>query len=620
MWKNRTLFQKIFLGTLLLVFMTLVIYHSFNLYYQYRQNEKSTIEDVSELSETINNVLEEYIGQIEGTISSIYYELYQNESGALSTFLSDSDNIDIEAKLKQNQELQEFFSQLFLMRKDFVDVYVYTDTENQFMYSTYGGKIMDYSPEGQEWYTETIQKGGKTHVVINQIPEHITYKKPVIGLSRMIKNVNNENIAQNTVVRLDFTMQNLENLIDAYLVNEDTTVLIADDNEDIVYQSGVPLNFRDESEKDRFLNEKSSKHKLGKESYIFAGSQITAYDWSVIIATNTKHVLNLTKDYLIITVMIAIFLILLTAAISYAYDKNMTKPIQELERGMQYIQKGEFDIALMRTTDDELGQLVDAFNTMSRKTKTLIQEKYEEELEKKEAQFQFLQAQIDPHFIFNTLQIISSMAVVKQLPEIENVSNSLARLIRYSISGEDKLILLKEELKNVKSYLEIQKIRFKNRLTYDMQLECAVDNIYIIKLTLQPIVENGISHGLESMTNSGKIMIRVYWENDMIIEISDNGLGMTKEELDMLLRRINGEAEHSTENSGEEKKINREQQETTMKGKGNHVGLRNINQRLKMYYGEQYKLSIRSEKGRGTVVTVKIPGSRGTENEENVDC
>lgn len=620
MWKNRTLFQKIFLGTLLLVFMTLVIYHSFNLYYQYRQNEKSTIEDVSELSETINNVLEEYIGQIEGTISSIYYELYQNESGALSTFLSDSDNIDIEAKLKQNQELQEFFSQLFLMRKDFVDVYVYTDTENQFMYSTYGGKIMDYSPEGQEWYTETIQKGGKTHVVINQIPEHITYKKPVIGLSRMIKNVNNENIAQNTVVRLDFTMQNLENLIDAYLVNEDTTVLIADDNEDIVYQSGVPLNFRDESEKDRFLNEKSSKHKLGKESYIFAGSQITAYDWSVIIATNTKHVLNLTKDYLIITVMIAIFLILLTAAISYAYVKNMTKPIQELERGMQYIQKGEFDIALMRTTDDELGQLVDAFNTMSRKTKTLIQEKYEEELEKKEAQFQFLQAQIDPHFIFNTLQIISSMAVVKQLPEIENVSNSLARLIRYSISGEDKLILLKEELKNVKSYLEIQKIRFKNRLTYDMQLECAVDNIYIIKLTLQPIVENAISHGLESMTNSGKIMIRVYWENDMIIEISDNGLGMTKEELDMLLRRINGEAEHSTENSGEEKKINREQQETTMKGKGNHVGLRNINQRLKMYYGEQYKLSIRSEKGRGTVVTVKIPGSRGTENEENVDC
>lgn len=620
MWKNRTLFQKIFLGTLLLVFMTLVIYHSFNLYYQYRQNEKSTIEDVSELSETINNVLEEYIGQIEGTISSIYYELYQNESGALSTFLSDSDNIDIEAKLKQNQELQEFFSQLFLMRKDFVDVYVYTDTENQFMYSTYGGKIMDYSPEGQEWYTETIQKGGKTHVVINQIPEHITYKKPVIGLSRMIKNVNNENIAQNTVVRLDFTMQNLENLIDAYLVNEDTTVLIADDNEDIVYQSGVPLNFRDESEKDRFLNEKSSKHKLGKESYIFAGSQITAYDWSVIIATNTKHVLNLTKDYLIITVMIAIFLILLTAAISYAYVKNMTKPIQELERGMQYIQKGEFDIALMRTTDDELGQLVDAFNTMSRKTKTLIQEKYEEELEKKEAQFQFLQAQIDPHFIFNTLQIISSMAVVKQLPEIENVSNSLARLIRYSISGEDKLILLKEELKNVKSYLEIQKIRFKNRLTYDMQMECAVDNIYIIKLTLQPIVENAISHGLESMTNSGKIMIRVYWENDMIIEISDNGLGMTKEELDMLLRRINGEAEHSTENSGEEKKINREQQETTMKGKGNHVGLRNINQRLKMYYGEQYKLSIRSEKGRGTVVTVKIPGSRGTENEENVDC
>ena len=259
-------------------------------------------------------------------------------------------------------------------------------------------------------------------------------------------------------------------------------------------------------------------------------------------------------------------------------------------------------------------------NGGSRKTKTLIQEKYEEELEKKEAQFQFLQAQIDPHFIFNTLQIISSMAVVKQLPEIENVSNSLARLIRYSISGEDKLILLKEELKNVKSYLEIQKIRFKNRLTYDMQLECAVDNIYIIKLTLQPIVENAISHGLESMTNSGKIMIRVYWENDMIIEISDNGLGMTKEELDMLLRRINGEAEHSTENSGEEKKINREQQETTMKGKGNHVGLRNINQRLKMYYGEQYKLSIRSEKGRGTVVTVKIPGSRGTENEENVDC
>ena len=220
---------------------------------------------------------------------------------------------------------------------------------------------------------------------------------------------------------------------------------------------------------------------------------------------------------------------------------------------------------------------------------------------KKEAQYKFLQAQIDPHFIFNTLQIISSMALVYKTPEIKVVSNSLAEIIRYSISDTQKTIFLKDEIKNVRSYLEIQKIRFKNRLSYEIIMDPDLEDTSIIKLILQPIVENGIVHGLENRKDNGLISIHAFQDSDKVfITIKDNGKGMTNETLDTIMKQINLPMKSADMDSVVK------ETELDTKSKGNHVGLRNINLRLKMYYGDEYGLSISSQENIGTIVTICI--------------
>lgn len=604
MWRNRTIFQKIFFGTISFVILTLLSYYSFIVYYEYKNNAETTMEESIDLSEKINNALKDYITQIDGTITSFYYELYQNKEGALASLLSTDDKLSAEKAIWQKNSLERYFSQLFLMRRDFIDVYIYRTKDKNYLYSPYAGKKIGYSPEESEAYWKTLKKNGKTNIILNYLPEHSNYKKPVIGFSRMLKDVGNQGIKGNTIVMLDFTMKNLDNLIDNYITNDMTTVLLVNKQGEIIYQRGAEMKLEEHEEKD-FVKKGIDVgfQSINGKKYILSSDGGTVYEWQVMIVTNKDYILMKTKDYLIFTVVIGILLIFMAIMVCYFFARNLYQPIAMLKRGMETIQEGEFDIQISKKSNDELGCLIDDFNCMAFKTKTLIKEKYEEELQKKEAQYKFLQAQIDPHFIFNTLQIISSMAIVNRVPEIETVSNSLARLIRYSISGEQKTILLKEELKNVTCYLEIQKIRFKKRLSYVIDVEDELLNINIIKLVLQPIVENGIRHGFEDRNGNGRIEIRGYRKEERIyIYIKDNGRGMSEEEVEGLMEKINEPLKRKNINevkAAEERKMREE---------GNHVGLRNINLRIKMYYGEDYGIFIKSKPMEGTIVTVCIRG------------
>ncbi len=614
MWKNKTIFQKMFHGTMILMILTLLMYYIFVFYYEYKNSAEKTIQESVELSDKINAALKDYVTQIDGTIASFYFELYRNETGALASLLRSDKNAQGFEKTQQDKLLTTYFTQLFMMRRDFVDVYIYMNPDKDYLFSNYGGKTLNYVPDHSEWYQDTLDRDGRTNIVINYIPEHMSYKKPVIGFSRKLKNIDDEGIVEDTVIMLDFTMKNLDTLIDTYITNDMTTVMLVDEAGEIVYQRGA---FIDWSERGHGAfdgrNGRIRFENTGGERYIIAGCDEKVYEWNVVIATNMDYIFMKIKDYLILAIEVEAVLILMSVGLSWFLAKSISRPIQILEKGMQTIQSGNFDIRLKKETDDELGRLIEDFNEMAYHTKKLIKEKYEEELQRKEAQYRFLQAQIDPHFIFNTLQIISSMAVVYKTPEIEVMSNSLAELIRYSISGDEKTIQLKEELKNVKSYLDIQKIRFKNRFTYQIEVEKGLENLPIIKLVLQPIVENSINYGLKNRKENGRIEIRSCRHgNAFYLEIKDNGQGMAKDELEKLMKHINEPLRRV-----EDGKIEKEP-ENVFEKKRNHVGLRNINLRLKMYYGETYGLLIESKKDVGTVVRVCI--RKEGEDGKAADC
>ena len=197
--------------------------------------------------------------------------------------------------------------------------------------------------------------------------------------------------------------------------------------------------------------------------------------------------------------------------------------------------------------------------------------------------------------------------MVYKRADIATVSNGLAKLIRYSIDGDSKVISVKEEIINVKSYLEIQSIRFRNRFSYEIIIPEEMNSITIIKLVLQPIVENCICHGIGDMDSKGHIQIKgEIYQKEAALYIRDNGAGILPEDLVCLLEAVNRE-----ENE-------KEAVELEVKKKGNNVGLRNINLRLKMYYGEAYGLRINSKQGEGTEVEIRIPLGREENNGEIV--
>ena len=223
---------------------------------------------------------------------------------------------------------------------------------------------------------------------------------------------------------------------------------------------------------------------------------------------------------------------------------------------------------------------------MARQIRVLMDDIVAEHESKRKSEFDTLQSQINPHFLYNTLDIIVWMIENEQKAEAVKVVTALARFFRISLSKGKSIIRVRDELEHVRNYLMIQQMRFKNKFTYRIESEPDTLNLASLKLMLQPLVENAIYHGMEFMDGDGEILVRAYLENgDLWFSVSDNGLGMTKEQTASLL----------TDSSHVPSK------------KGSGIGVKNVNERIRLYFGEAYGLLIQSEPDEGTTVVIHLP-------------
>ena len=281
--------------------------------------------------------------------------------------------------------------------------------------------------------------------------------------------------------------------------------------------------------------------------------------------------------------MLPVFLI-----ISHLY----TKPLREISNAIRKFSGGDFTQHLEVTTQDELGEVADCFNHMVDAIRRLIDENYGIRLKEKESELQLLQAQINPHFLYNTLDSLYWQAIEKDNEELAESILSLSQLFRLVLSRGKGEIPLEDEFELVSCYLKVQKMRFTDRLQYSIDLSDEVRNIRIPKLIVQPFVENAIVHGFEQ-TNSGcQVAITAFHEEDYVcIEVLDTGAGMTKEQLDAL-----------TDDSRDD---------PYAKQRMGGYAIRNIRERLQMKYQDRFTLDIQSEPGKGTIVLLKIPFEEG---------
>lgn len=290
-------------------------------------------------------------------------------------------------------------------------------------------------------------------------------------------------------------------------------------------------------------------------------------------------------------VLYLFFMILLTIFLSRRAASALSKPLEGLTEKMKQVQKGRFEPSVFREgkySNDEVGQLHKDFQTMINKINVLIKENYEKLLMIKETEYKALQAQINPHFLYNTLDSINWIAKINKQPKIYIMVEALGNMMRNIISKKAPLISIKEELQIVENYITIQKYRYQERLHFTLNSLTDIEHYLIPKLSIQPIVENAIQHGVEESESGCSITVDIYTldNEDLHIVVEDNGPGMNQGTITSIFK-------------GE------------IKPKGTGIGLRNINDRIKLMFGSSYGIQMESEKGKGTRVIITLPCRMG---------
>jgi two-component system sensor histidine kinase YesM len=312
-------------------------------------------------------------------------------------------------------------------------------------------------------------------------------------------------------------------------------------------------------------------------------------DWLVIGKAPVRQVLKQVNAVAQRTVLIGLAYILGSMLLAGMLSSRVIKPLKRLRKGMKQLETGNFNIAVPVDTEDEIGYFCISFNQMADEINRLIVKVYETELVKKDAEIKALQSQINPHFLYNTLGTIDSLASADADRRISIISRSLAKMFRYNISGGN-MSTLEAEIGQIGLYLSIQKIRYESRLEYSLTIEPGLESMRLPKLLLQPLVENSIIHGIEHMAAKGYIRIQVVSvdEQDAEIRVWNNGQaipeGRLKEIEDML--ETWSPASHADPQSS--------------------IGLVNVQARLKLIYGNRYGLTIHSSPEQGTEFILRV--------------
>ncbi|WP_160723814.1 sensor histidine kinase [Bacillus sp. USDA818B3_A] len=294
----------------------------------------------------------------------------------------------------------------------------------------------------------------------------------------------------------------------------------------------------------------------------------------------------------IIIVMITLVIVLFaTMFISF----RLTAPIKVLIANMKKVEKGVFEADFESLGNDEIGMLGRHFKLMIAKINELIEREYKLEIENKSSQLRVLQSQINPHFLYNAFQSIGTLALKLKAVPVYSLLNSLSNIMRYSMNMKDDIVPFLAEVNHVKSYLNLQKQRFDEMFEFELEIETGIEEILVPKMILQPIVENCFKHGFDQQLEKAMITITAKGEHDhyLYISIKDNGMGVSEEALVQLRRELSDRDDDYQKKAG--------------------IGLKNIYDRLKIYYSNQVEMDVSSGKEGGFTVTIIIP--RDIQNE-----
>ncbi|MDF2612739.1 MAG: signal transduction protein [Clostridia bacterium] len=363
-------------------------------------------------------------------------------------------------------------------------------------------------------------------------------------------------------------------LIDYYLIDGNGNIITT--KKELAYTDKIDiLDWVSKKRNSQIIKQRDTK-------YLATQYEIRDYGWDIIGITDLNTFNMDEKSRVILILIIAASFVILNTILSLTLTNMITKPIVRLKEGAEKIAEGNLDFRFKLKVKDEIGQLGNSFNYMSQRITELLDKVEKEEKKKREYELSLIQQQVKPHFLYNTLDIIIKLSEMGKSKEAQRAAKKLADYYRRSLSDRKEIIDIKEEIKIVTDYLELQKIRYSNLFEYEISVPEEILCQPILKLTLQPLVENAIYHGLKYKDQLGKILITGKVNDEHIeIIVEDNGIGIKEEELDRIL----------------DLKVNPQ----------NHFGIYSVDHRMKLFFGDQYGLEFKSIYGEGTEIKILLP-------------
>lgn len=478
---------------------------------------------------------------------------------------------------------------------DFVDSVIVLPNNSNSFFSKYKSNYFNshYTVEQMKewpWYKKIVLSDGREVLIgIHQDDLFSKGKQYIFSVGRNIINISNNSSLG--VILINTRVSDLEKLWKDAAVTQNSKFIVLDENDLVLYSKGFD-NILGTDIKDIHslgaidFSLKIQEKIIDRVKYNINISVSDYSKWKVISLIPSRELLAELDNIRIITIILCWILVIIAVIVSAAIATSITNPIIKLKKTMKSVEEGNLDIKVEKLPG-EIGELGNSFNKMLLEMKLLIDRIYENEQEKSQAEFEALQAQINPHFLYNTLNVIKWMANIQGSKGIVNALTSLVEMLTFAAKVKSEKILIKQELKQIEHYINILNIRYFGKFEVSFDIDEDVYEYCTLKFLLQPIIENSIFHGFEDMKSVGLINISIKKVGSLIVyDVTDNGKGIEEE---LIIRIIDGDIA-----SESAKKFNK-------------IGIYNVNKRIKLIFGEDYGITIYSEIGRFTRVHVEIP-------------
>jgi two-component system sensor histidine kinase YesM len=525
---------------------------------------------------------------IASTSKEINKQVVMNYENYLSNVIDTSNTLQkyIMELTKSNNKTQ--LDNIFISTRN-----IQRNIQNIALFDTEGRLIVSSSTDpviegiaGLSWFIQARQNPAIHHFSSSHIEDIIVGgTAEVFSVSKSVQYYAQDKI-KDGILLIDINTTNLKSLAAQTNLGTLGQVIITDEKNNLIYSSGSDCTVSD-----------CASAKIAKS--IMLGGKLVSYNkmsmyvnvntikytrWKIATFINVDAITKSKTDALVRMILIFIGTLIVILFSSTLFSRRISKPMRKLKEHIEEIEHGDFDTMIHVEGQREVVILGEAFNLMSQRVKELMLRVLNEQVEKRKTQFIALQNQINPHFLYNTLDSIVWLSENGRNKDVETAIVALSKFFRMSISNEMSTVPLKDEVEHIRNYLLIQQIRYQNSFGFKLDIDPKVEQNNVIKLSLQPLVENAIIHGIKPEESFTQILIKAYEkDNCTYVEVYNEGYGIDKQRIDEIHQMIHGEKESTS------------------------MGLKNVYQRLKLYYGNKSDLYIESELDEYTKVTMIIP-------------